>query len=61
MDVMTDIETQVSLREHAVTIVQKRGSPQALQAHLQAPHMEEYRKRVKNIVASLTLQVLEPR
>jgi len=31
------------------------------QAHLQAPHMGEYRARVKDIVASVTLQVLEPR
>ncbi len=61
VDVKTDIKTQIPLRESTVTIVEKWESLQALQAHLQAPHMKEYRERVKDIVAGLTLQVLEPR
>jgi quinol monooxygenase YgiN len=36
-------------------------SLQALQAQLQAPHMGKYRERVKEFVAGVTLQVLEPR
>ncbi len=61
VDLKTDIKTQIPLRENTVTIVEKWESLQALQAHLQAPHMKEYRERVKEIVAGLTLQVLEPR
>jgi len=61
VDVKTDIKTQIPLRENTVTIVEKWESLLALQAHLQAPHMGKYRERVKDIVAGLTLQVLEPR
>ncbi len=61
VDVKTDIKTQIPLRENTVTIVEKWDSLQALQAHLQAPHMAKYRERVKDFVAGLTLQVLEPR
>jgi quinol monooxygenase YgiN len=61
VDLKTDIKAQIPLRENTVTIVEKWESLQALQAHLQAPHMGEYRERVKGIVAGLTLQVLEPR
>jgi quinol monooxygenase YgiN len=60
VDVKTDIKAQIPLRENTVTIVEKWESLQALQVHLQAPHMGEYRARVKDIVASVTLQVLEP-
>lgn len=61
VDVKTDIKAQIPLRENTVTIVEKWESLQALQAHLQAAHMREYRERVKDFVASVTLQVLEPR
>ena len=61
VDVKTDIKTQVPLRENTVTIVEKWESLQALQTHLQARHMKGYRESVKDIVAGLSLQVLEPR
>jgi quinol monooxygenase YgiN len=61
VDLRTDIRAQVPPRENTVTIVEKWESLQALQAHLQAPHMGQYRERVKDIIASVTLQVLEPR
>ena len=32
----------------------------ALKAHLTAPHMEAYRPRVKHLVRSTALQILEP-
>jgi len=60
VDVKTDIKTQIPLRENTVTIVEKWESLQALQAHMQVPHMTAYRGRVKDLVASVTLQVLEP-
>ena len=61
VDVKTDIKAQIPLRVDTVTIVEKWESLQALQTHLVAPHMTAYRERVKDIVAGVTLQVLEPR
>jgi quinol monooxygenase YgiN len=61
VDVKTDIKAQIPLRENVVTIVEKWENLQALQAHLVAPHMTAYRERVKDIVAGVTLQVLEPK
>ncbi len=61
VDLKTDIKAQIPLREDTVTVIEKWESPPALQAHLQTSHMREYRERVKDIVAGLTLQVLEPR
>jgi quinol monooxygenase YgiN len=61
VDVKTDIKTQIPLRANTVTIVEMWESLQALQAHLQAPHMTQYRERVKDLVASVSLQVLEPK
>jgi quinol monooxygenase YgiN len=61
VDVKTDIKAQMPLRENVVTIVERWESLPALQAHIAAPHMATYRERVKDYVAGVTLQVLEPR
>ena len=61
VDVKTEIKAQIPLRENTVTIVEKWESLAALQAHLVAPHMLTYRERVKDLVAGVSLQVLEPR
>ncbi len=61
VDVKTEIKAQIPLRENTVTIVEKWESLAALQAHLVAPHMLTYRGRVKELVAGVSLQVLEPR
>jgi quinol monooxygenase YgiN len=61
VDLKTDIKAQVPLRENAVTVVEKWESLPALHAHLAAPHMATYRERVKDYVAGVALQVLEPR
>jgi len=61
VDLKTDIKAQIPLRENAVTIVEKWENLQALHAHLAAPHMATYRERVKDYVAGVTLQILEPR
>jgi quinol monooxygenase YgiN len=60
VDVASGIGAQVPLRENVVTVVEKWADLPALKAHLVAPHMQEYRPRVKEIVKSTTLQVLEP-
>ncbi|HYL82571.1 MAG TPA: putative quinol monooxygenase [Candidatus Acidoferrum sp.] len=61
VDLKTDIKAQIPLRENTATVVEKWESLQALQTHLLAPHMATYRERVKDIVISVSLQVLEPK
>jgi len=43
-----------------VTIVEKWESLEALMAHAAAPHMTEYRAKVKDIVVGSALQILQP-
>lgn len=60
IDVVTGISAQVPVRENVVTVVEKWADLPALKAHMVAPHMQEYRPRVKDLVKSTTLQILEP-
>ena len=60
VDVPSGIGAQVSLREDMVTVVEKWESIEALEAHLMAPHMLEYRKSVKPLVVSASLEILQP-
>lgn len=60
VDVASGIAAQGPVRGDVVTVVEKWIDLAALKAHLMAPHMEEYRPRVKHLVRSTTLQVLEP-
>lgn len=60
VDVDTNISAQGDARENVVTVVEKWESIKALEAHLIAPHMIEYRGKVKDMVASTQLQILEP-
>jgi quinol monooxygenase YgiN len=60
VDAASGIAAQNSPRENTVVIIEKWESLAALQAHLDAPHMHEYRSRVKEMVKSVTLQILEP-
>lgn len=58
VDVVTDLPPQV-LDEDTVTIIEKWESLDALLAHLKAPHMLAYKEKVKDIVANVSLKVLE--
>jgi quinol monooxygenase YgiN len=60
VDVPTELGAQAPARNHVVTVVEKWESVEALEAHLMAPHMIEYRKRVKPLVRGSSLQVLRP-
>ena len=60
VDVPTGIAAQGPIREHTVTVIEKWNSLDALQAHLAAPHMTEYRDRVRDLVVAVDLQVLTP-
>jgi len=60
VDVATNISAQAEPRENVVTVVEKWEDIEALEAHLVAPHMLAYRERVKSMVHSATLHILQP-
>jgi quinol monooxygenase YgiN len=60
VDTPTGIPVQNFLGENAVLIIEKWESVEHLKAHLVAPHMTDYRVRIKPFVQSVRLQVLEP-
>ncbi|MEM7476613.1 MAG: putative quinol monooxygenase [Planctomycetota bacterium] len=60
VDVTTNIAAQVEMRPSIVTIVERWEDLEALEMHLVAPHMLEYRGKVKDLVKNVSLQVLEP-
>lgn len=60
VDVPTSIGAQGAPREQVVTVLEKWESVDALEAHLMAPHMLEYRKSVKELVLGTSLEILEP-
>ena len=61
VDAETPIAAQVPRRPDLVTIVEKWRDVPALQAHLVAPHMIDYRSRITLFVQGVTLRVLEPK
>jgi quinol monooxygenase YgiN len=60
VDLQTNLPAQPPLRTNTVVVVEKWESIDALQAHLMAPHMLDYRKDVKGLVLGMSLQVLAP-
>jgi quinol monooxygenase YgiN len=60
VDVASGISVQAGVRDNVAVIIEKWVSLDALKTHLQAPHMVEYRGRVKDLVAGVHLQILEP-
>jgi len=60
VDVATDLGAQQPVRENVVTVIEKWESIAALKAHMSAPHMQQYRSKVKEWVLSTKLFILEP-
>lgn len=60
VDVATDIAAQLPARGDVVTIVEKWASLEHLKSHLVAPHMAEYRPKVKELIVKSTLVILTP-
>jgi len=60
VDVASGIASQPPVREDTVVVIEKWSDLPALHAHLAAPHMADYRTRVRDFVAGTRLQVLEP-
>ena len=59
-DVETEIDAQMPVRPNVVTMVERWRDLDALQSHLSAPHMIEYRNKVEDMVENVTLQILRP-
>lgn len=59
-DVATTLSIQPPVRENVVVVVEKWESLDALYLHLEMPHMQDYKERVKDMVLSVLLHVLEP-
>jgi quinol monooxygenase YgiN len=60
VDLASGLVSQRPLRDDAVTVVEKWESLDALRAHSAAPHMVEWRDRVKDLVVGVQLQILQP-
>lgn len=60
IDVPMGIPIQVPPRENVVTLIEKWESPEALIAHFNQPHFLEYRERVKDVMKSVSIQILTP-
>ena len=60
VDLDSGLPIQIGMREEVVTIVEAWENLDALQAHLNMPHMAAYREEVKDLVNQVSLQVLQP-
>lgn len=60
VDVPTVIPAQPEVRDDVVVVVEKWESTEALEAHLMAAHMMDFRGRVGDAIAGMKLHVLRP-
>ena len=60
IDTASGLPAQGPAREDIVVVVEKWDGIPALEAHLIAPHMMEYRPKVKEFVKRVSLQILSP-
>jgi quinol monooxygenase YgiN len=60
IDASSGFEAQGPVRENVVTMVEKWESLAALEAHLKAPHMTEFRRQTEPMRLSTRLQILQP-
>jgi quinol monooxygenase YgiN len=60
VDAATAISIQSPPRDDVVLVIEKWETIAALEAHLAAPHMADYRAATAEMVRRVTLQVLEP-
>ena len=57
VDLPTDMPQ--AMDENIVTVIEKWESPEALKEHSVAPHMKAFREKVKDILESSSLRILE--
>lgn len=59
---MIDFTSNIPIQDQSantITIVEKWQSIEALYAHLEAPHMIEYKDKVADMVTDLSLKILQ--
>lgn len=57
VDFVSGIDRQISPEEDTVVIIEQWETIEDLENHLVAPHMSEYRERVKDMVRSVELRI----
>ena len=60
VDLPTNVPAQPETRDNVVMVVEKWEGIEALEAHLMAPHMLEFRQTTEPIRVGVSLQILEP-
>lgn len=60
VDADSGLGAQGGVRQNVVTVVEAWRDLDALRAHLQAPHMQDYKAKTNDMVEGVTLQVLRP-
>lgn len=60
LDLDSGIPQQREVRDNCVMVVEKWDNLEALRNHLAAPHMESFRQRTQDMVADLSILVLQP-
>lgn len=60
IDVATPIGAQQSLRDNVLIVLEKWESIPTLEAHLAAPHMEDFRNAMSEVITDISLQILSP-
>ncbi|MEM9185171.1 MAG: putative quinol monooxygenase [Planctomycetota bacterium] len=60
IDEPTGIGVQEQAGEDAVMVIEKWASVPALEAHLAAPHMDDFREATASMLRGLSLHVLKP-
>jgi quinol monooxygenase YgiN len=59
IDAETSIELQTADGANCLTVVEKWESEDALKKHLEAPHMNEHRKNVGDLVTGIKIKIYE--
>jgi quinol monooxygenase YgiN len=59
VDVDSGLDAQQRVGDDSFLVIEKWENLQHLHDHLAAPHMAEYRETVKDLVSSVTLNVLQ--
>ncbi len=60
IDLPGALPSQEPARENVVTVVEKWADVEALEAHLMAPHMAEFRAATAGLRTAVRLQILQP-
>jgi len=60
VDASTSIDIQRPAGSEVVSVIEKWENVSALEAHLDAPHVVEFRQRVEGLLLNATAYILDP-